>query len=129
MPDPTDRGDWPWPASLDAVAAAPDSHRVLLENDTVRVVEVTVAPGVREPVHTHRWPSVMLVDEAARIRYYGEEGELEFESPESVGITTVGEALRTTPPRSEWMEPEGPHAVENVDTRRYHAIRVELKDR
>ncbi len=26
-----------------------------------------------------------------------------------------------------WMEPEGPHSVENIDERRYHAIRVELK--
>lgn len=25
------------------------------------------------------------------------------------------------------MEPEGPHAVENIGTRPYHAIRVELK--
>jgi hypothetical protein len=25
------------------------------------------------------------------------------------------------------MEPEGPHSVENIDERRYHAIRVELK--
>jgi len=26
-----------------------------------------------------------------------------------------------------WMEPEGPHSVQNVDECRYHAIRVELK--
>jgi len=30
--------------------------------------------------------------------------------------------------RVRWMEPEGPHSVENIDQRRYHAIRVELKE-
>jgi hypothetical protein len=29
--------------------------------------------------------------------------------------------------RVRWMEPEGPHSVENIDEHRYHAIRVELK--
>ena len=52
---------WPWPESLDAVVAAPGSHRVVLENETTRVLEVTIAPGEREPEHTHRWPSVMVV--------------------------------------------------------------------
>jgi hypothetical protein len=61
---------WPWPDSLDAVVAAPGSHRVVLENQTTRVLEVTIAPGEREPQHTHRWPSVMVVHRPARIRYY-----------------------------------------------------------
>jgi len=29
--------------------------------------------------------------------------------------------------RVRWMEPEGPHSVENTDQHRYHAIRVELE--
>ena len=29
--------------------------------------------------------------------------------------------------RVRWVEPEGPHSVENIGQRRYHAIRVELK--
>jgi hypothetical protein len=29
--------------------------------------------------------------------------------------------------RVRWMEPEGPHWVENIDEYRYHAIRVELR--
>lgn len=123
MPDQPDSSDWPWPDSLDAVEAAPKSHRVLMENDRVRVVEVVISPGEKEPVHTHRWPSVMLVDRAARIRYYDEDGDVAFESPERA----EGETAETSPPRTEWMEPEGPHAVENVDTTPYHAIRIELK--
>jgi hypothetical protein len=29
-------GFWPWPGSLDAVVAAPGSHRVVLENELTR---------------------------------------------------------------------------------------------
>jgi hypothetical protein len=29
--------------------------------------------------------------------------------------------------RVSWMEPEGPHSVENIDSRRCRAIRIELK--
>jgi len=111
--------DWNWPPSTDAVVAAPESHRVLFENDTVRVLEVTIAAGDREPEHTHREPSVMIVDGPARIRYY--QGEtLTFSSPEDTAAAGT---------HASWMDPEGPHSVENVDTHPYHAIRVELKDR
>ena len=124
MSDRSNPSDWPWPSSLDAVEAAPNSHHVLLENEHVRVVEVVIPPREKEPVHTHRWPSVMLVDRAARIRYYDEDGEVTFESSER----RDGETAETAPPQTEWMEPEGPHAVENIDTTSYHAIRVELKE-
>jgi quercetin dioxygenase-like cupin family protein len=104
---------------LDALIAAPDSHRLLFENDRVRVLEVVIEPGAREPEHTHRWPSVMIVDRPARIRYY-ERGVLTFES--SAGDTTP------PVPRTTWMEPEGPHSVENIDSSTYHALRIELRD-
>jgi quercetin dioxygenase-like cupin family protein len=59
---------WRWPRELDALIAAPGSHRLLFENDRVRVLEVVIEPGAREPEHTHRWPSVMIVHQPARIR-------------------------------------------------------------
>jgi hypothetical protein len=109
--------DWSWPPEMDAVAAAPESHKVLFENDNVRVLEVIIPPGEREPDHTHRMPSVMIVDRPAMIRYY-QGAALIFSSP-------FGASARATV--GQWMEPEGPHAVENVDTDTYHAFRVELK--
>jgi hypothetical protein len=45
------------------------------------VLEVTIAPGEREPEHTHRWPSVMVVHRPARIRYYTGD-TVTFASPE-----------------------------------------------
>src|SRR5262249_14202326 len=96
---------WTWPPSMDAVVAAPESHRVLFENDDVRVLEVTIAAGHREPEHTHRDPSVMIVDGPARVRYY-QGGTLIFSSaPDTASAGT----------RASWMAPEDPHSVENVD--------------
>jgi hypothetical protein len=43
----TVEGEWLWGDELDAVVAAPNSHRVVFENDQVRVLEVTLAPGVQ----------------------------------------------------------------------------------
>jgi quercetin dioxygenase-like cupin family protein len=70
---------WPWPQEMDALLAAPASHRILLDNDQVRVLDVIIEPGAREPEHTHQAPSVMIIDEPARIRYYTD-GTLRFES-------------------------------------------------
>ncbi len=110
---------WPWPESADAVAAAPDSHEVLIDNESVRVLRVRIRPGEREPAHTHRWPSVMIVDGPARIRYYDADGKLRFETPE--GREAASE------PHPNWMGPEGLHAVENIDDRPFLAWRIELK--
>ena len=46
--------------STDAVSAAPDHHKVILENDMVRVLEATVPLHSKEPPHTHPWPSVFF---------------------------------------------------------------------
>src|SRR5215831_5333034 len=110
----TTRQPWPWPEAMDALRSAPASHRLVLENDRVRVLEVVIEPGAREPEHTHQAPSVMIVDEPAPIRYY-ESAALRFESEV------------TAQPQVSWLEPEGPHSVENIGSRRYHAIRIELK--
>jgi predicted metal-dependent enzyme (double-stranded beta helix superfamily) len=104
---------------LDAVIAAPKSHKILLENDRVRVLEVVIQPGEKEPAHTHSLPSVMHVDEPSQIQYYDAEGKMVFDSRTS-------DKPRTSPTTS-WLEPEGLHAVENVGDKPFHAIRVELK--
>lgn len=53
--DNTDSSDpSTWDPALDAVAAAPKHHKVLFENDNVRVIEVTLEPNDEEPIHHHR---------------------------------------------------------------------------
>jgi hypothetical protein len=51
-----------WAPELDAVTAAPKNHKVLFENDRLRVLEVILEPTEEEPVHHHRWPSVFVFD-------------------------------------------------------------------
>ena len=38
-----------WTPQNEALAAAPQHHTLLFENDEVRVLTVTIAPGVKEP--------------------------------------------------------------------------------
>ncbi len=110
---------WAYPDSLDAVIAAPNTHKILLENERVRVLEVTIPPHGKEPVHTHRWPSVMYIDVPSKFRYYDAQGKVLFESG--------SDNRKEMKPVTRWLKPEEPHAVENMTGIPYHAIRVELK--
>lgn len=110
------------PHDLDAVAAAPRNHRVLLENDEVRVLQVEVAPGETEPVHEHRWPSVVHIQAlqpAIDVRYAVREGRL-------VEIDRV--QIREGPvPPAVWSPAEPPHAVTNLGKAPFRLLRVEFK--
>ncbi len=108
-----------WPDSLDAVIAAPENHKILLENDRVRVLEVTLKPHEKEPLHGHRWPSVMYIDQSGDFRDFDSQGKVLFDS-----------RTAKTPihyPVTQWQEPQAPHAVENLSDKSVHLIRVELK--
>jgi predicted metal-dependent enzyme (double-stranded beta helix superfamily) len=104
-----------WTPENDALAAAPQNHKLLFENDEVRVLEVTVQPGVREPLHAHRYPSVLYYISAAHMKEY------------SPGIAAVDH------PRKEdggvvFLPIGPPHQMENMEaTKPLRAVRVELK--
>src|SRR5438552_10756698 len=48
------------PDATDAVIAASHNHKVVLENDAVRILEATVPLHSAEVPHTHFWPSVFF---------------------------------------------------------------------
>jgi len=104
-----------WTTENDALAVAPQNHKLLFENDEVRVLEVTVQPGVREPLHAHRYPSVLYYISAAHMKEY------------SPGIAAVDH------PRKEdggvvFLPIGPPHQMENMEaTKPLRAVRVELK--
>ena len=108
-----------WPQSTDAVAAAPDNHHVLLENDQVRVLDVVVPPHTKEPVHAHCSPSVLYITEASAFIDHDANGKVLLDTRE----------LKTplTFPMTLWKGPEAPHSVENLSAKPLHLIRVELK--
>lgn len=99
----------------DGLVAAPNSHKVLLDNKDVRILEVTIKPGHKEPHHTHQLKSVMIVDQPTDIRYFNAKNK----SKKIIGRRDL---------IVEWIEPEKLHAVENLDKKKsYHALRIELK--
>lgn len=109
-----------WPAHLDAVIAAPENHKVLLENDQVRVLEVFLAPGEKEPLHHHKWPSVLYIQEAGDFIDYDQNGKVIFDTRE------LPEPL--TFPLTMHKDPEAPHAPVNLSkTTPIRLIRVEMK--
>lgn len=102
-----------WKPDLDATVAAPENHKILFENDEVRVLEVTVAPGALEHLHVHRYPAVMYVDSSPHMIEHLQDG-----SARDLGVR---------PPGTRWLPLAQGHAMENVGNIPLHAIRVELK--
>lgn len=109
----------PWPESLDALIAAKDHHRLILENDAVRVLETRIEPGHTVPLHTHRWPSVNYILSSSDILRRDERAEITFDSRTSGPAPRPGQAV--------WLPPLGPHTLENVGRSLVHVISVEIK--
>ena len=120
-----------FPQGYDAVTAAPDSHRVIFENELVRVLEVTMPPaGKTEPMHHHRWPGFFLDWDTG-----GKSPHIRYHQPGNI----VRDVQSTdTPPHPghwsvHWMKPEPMHAIETVES--YYSpndppsVRVEIKIR
>lgn len=112
---------WPWPDSLDALTAAPRFHRLLFENDRVRVLEVRIGPGQFVPVHTHCWPGAVYVMRASDFLRRDGEGNLLFDS------RTAGPPPATA--TAQWTDALPPHSVENIGSGEIVLITTELKDR
>jgi quercetin dioxygenase-like cupin family protein len=95
----------------DAVSAAPDVYRVLLENDRVRVLDVQMKPGAKSSMHSH--PDL--------VSYSLNPGRLRFTLPSGESMEVElrpGEALRLEAPT---------HATENIGTTETHDLTIELK--
>lgn len=110
-----------WPKDQDAVVSAAKNHKILMENERVRVLEVTVTPNEVEAVHHHQWPSVLYIMEAGDFIDRDGEGNVIMDSrqlPEPLVF-----------PMTMWKDPEAPHSVENLsDTKSIRLIRVEIKE-
>lgn len=123
-----------FPNGYDAVQAAPKSHKVIFENEYVRVLEVTIPPaGSTIAMHHHRWPSFFLSwdtgGKSPHIRYRRPDGSVDDQPSKAVpshpGRWRVG-----------WMKPEPMHAIEVVENPEPPSasdgaptdLRIEIKD-
>lgn len=95
----------------DIVKIAPEQHAVLFENDTIRMLKVTVKPGDKVAMHTN----------PENVNYIMKAGTLEFTNPDGskqrVDITE-GQVIPA---------PVGSHAVENIGDSEVQTICIELK--
>ena len=95
----------------DAVKVAPDSYKVVLENDAVRVLEVRIKQGAKTEMHSHpRSVAICLNDQ-----------RLKFIFPN--GKTEKADLERGKPV---WLDALS-HAVQNVGTEDVSSVVVELK--
>ena len=104
---------------LDALVAAPRHHVLLFENERVRVLDTTVAPGETVPLHTHRWPATLYILSWSDFMRRNGEGDVVVDSRSAGFAPPVGSAV--------WTEPLAPHTLENVGTADLRAISVEIK--
>jgi beta-alanine degradation protein BauB len=97
--------------SQDAIKVAPDIYKVLLENDTVRVLEVRMKKGTKSEMHSHP-KSVAICLNDQRLKFTFPNGK-----SEDVDLKR-GQAI--------WLDALS-HSVENTGTEDVNAVVVELK--
>jgi quercetin dioxygenase-like cupin family protein len=96
---------------LDAVRAAPDTHKLAFENAFVRVLDVRVPPGSIEKRHRHpHGMSVYFTDWTVKVTIDGRPPEVH---ERKAGTFAWNEAVT--------------HTVENVGKTEGHVLRIELK--
>jgi len=96
----------------DPVRVAPDNYRVLLENDSVRVLEGRLKPGDRTPLHSH--PS--------RVVYSLSDHTAIFRFPDGRVVHSTSKAGEVV-----WRDPVV-HSEENDGNADSRAIIIELKE-
>ena len=111
--------DWPYDDALDAVTADGRHHRVVMENDRVRVLETTIPAGAHTAVHTHRWPSVLYMLSVSDFLRYDDQGTVITDS-RTVPQRGIGTAV--------YVPPMPPHSVRNIGESEIRMINVEWKD-
>jgi hypothetical protein len=114
-----------WDPALDAVVAAPANHKVLLEDDNLRVLEVNLGPDEEEPVHHHRWRSIFVLDQV--------QGPIHDIAPDGTQLPPNRDVIKAL---LAWdgegclvvdMAPQPAGRVLNASGKPIHGIRVEMK--
>lgn len=96
----------------DVLKAASNAYELLLENDSVRVMQVRLKPGQKAPMHNHPNDHVVYVKNNASFKLSFPDGK------NSVFDLKRGQTL--------WIE-AGPHETENVGTTDGDNLVIELK--
>lgn len=103
---------------LDGVTIAPDIHRVVFENDVVRVLEITIRAGTTTPLHTHLVPTVTYRISGSDFIRRDEHGSTMFDSRADPDAGVPRVSFTPSTPR---------HTIENIGDDDLVVIGVELK--
>jgi len=106
-------------SQLDALTAAAQHHKLLFENETVRVLDTFIPAGEMTAVHTHQWPASLYVISWSDFIRYDTAGNILLDSKNLPNKFLPSTAL--------WSEPLGPHALKNTGSSPLHIICVEIK--
>ncbi|MAU71664.1 MAG: hypothetical protein CML04_06160 [Pseudozobellia sp.] len=115
---------WQWPDDLDALVAAPDNHKVVYEDADVRILSVMLDGQKSEPIHTHKWRSVMWIAKPitpCQINSYIENKNGELVLTDSLIINEMPVDMGSP------VDPEGPTSITNLGSDSGVAYRVEFK--
>jgi hypothetical protein len=108
---------------LDAVVAAPKHHKVIFENERLRVLEVTLEPNDEEPIHHHRWPSVFVFDQM--------QGPVHDVAPDGTQLPPNRDVMQAIQNCQGClvvnMAPQPLGRVFNASGKTIHGIRIEMK--
>jgi len=99
------------------VIAAPDHHKVIFENDLVRVLETTIRAGDITPLHTHLTPTVVYVISGSHFIRRDEHGTTVFDTRADPDFAL---------PRVLFQAPTPRHTLENTGSDDLVVIGVEL---
>lgn len=108
-----------YPSDLDAVIASEKHHRLVMENEKVRVLETIIHPGEITNVHTHQWSSTTFFLSTSDMVRRDDKGNVLMDSRNLEAAPSPGEAV--------WTSSLGPHTLENVGESVIHVITVEVK--
>lgn len=106
-------------AAQDGPVGAPDHHRVVFENERVRVLEVVIRAGDTAPLHTHLTPHLLIASSGSQFVRRDADGAVLLDT------RTMGRDYR--PPTYAWNDGIGPHTLENLGPDDILATSVELK--
>jgi hypothetical protein len=113
--------EWIWPEELDALYADPTHHKLLFENETVRILDTFIPPGSKTEIHTHKWPSSLYILSWSDFIRNDKDGNTVFDSRNM----NQAPGIRTTL----WSEALVPHAVKNIGRSDIHVISIEIKQK
>ncbi len=98
MPDPTQTN--------------PDMYKVILENDKVRVIEITKAPGDKDDMHGHP-DNIVYAMTDAKIRLHSADGSHEDKEVKAGFVV--------------YKDPIESHSMENIGDETLRFLMIEIK--